>query len=424
MNRTKIQNEMIFMLENEIYSDSIIPFLKKELKRKVDIHGKVLLKGGIFCHKLDIEGEDIFIQKSVYSEESILIKGNHDGIIWFNSPVSAGQSILVDEKCHTRVRFAKSIQSKSINLFNSIVYGNVIAENVILKNSIVLGGIFCSQKLETENSIVGTYKCRDINQYGNMGLLYPLAISDNKPEKNNNLYIVIPGTGSKEDAKNIYHITDDDFYTFSNSSGEKHLYSNTLRIFDMKLYYSKMHENLIRLYDNFTRKLDNLDELKGPYTDFDNSYFSIIENGFESKGKALCSDFMDVTDDTLNEYFGSRQIKESASERTESRTETSAGWKQSVQSTESSDTYPDDGPCVASEENELKMICKDCGREYGEEFRFCEDCGTHLSKKESEITTQPVSAEGTLFKCHSCGAAISSQGFTFCPECGATLDSK
>ncbi|MCK7469219.1 MAG: hypothetical protein MZU91_14585 [Desulfosudis oleivorans] len=84
------------MLGNEVYSDSIIPF-REELKRKVDIHGKVLLKGGIFCHNLDIEGEDIFIQKSVYSEESILIKGNHKGIIWFNSPVSAGQSILVDE---------------------------------------------------------------------------------------------------------------------------------------------------------------------------------------------------------------------------------------------------------------------------------------------------------------------------------------
>jgi hypothetical protein len=414
------------MLENEIYSDSIMPFLKKELNRKVDIHGKVLLKGGIFCHNLEIEGEDIFIQKSVYSEESILIKGNHNGIIWFNSPVSAGQAILVDEKCHTRVRFAKSIQSKSINLFNSIVYGNVIAENVILKNSIVLGGIFCSQKLETENSIVGTYKCRDIKQNGNMGLLYPLALSDNKPEKNDNLFIVIPGTSSAEDAKNIYHITDDDFYTFSKTSGEKHLYSNTLRIFDMKLYYSKMHENLIKLYDSFTRKLENLDELKVPYADFDNTYFSIIENGFTSTGKALCSDFMDVTDDKLNEYFSGRQVAENAAEGADSRTASSSGWNQSDKSTASSDTSPEDNSGILSESFKIKMICKECGREYGEEFRFCEDCGSQLAKKEDPISN-PANADlaqiiNSVIRCHSCGAELPGMDYAFCPECGQALE--
>ncbi|MCK7469218.1 MAG: hypothetical protein MZU91_14580 [Desulfosudis oleivorans] len=158
----------------------------------------------------------------------------------------------------------------------------------------------------------------------------------------------------------------------------------------MKLYYSKMHENLIRLYDSFTRKLDNLDEMKGPYADFDNTYFSIIENGFASKGKALCSDFMDVTDDTLKELFGSHQIKEDASERTESETETSADWKQSGKSTESSETYSDDISGAASDEYKLKVICKDCGREYGEEFRFCEDCGTHLSKKRVKWLLNPL----------------------------------
>ena len=194
MERTKIQNDKIFMLQDEAYSDSVIPFLKKELKRKVDLYGKVELKGGIYCQNLNVDAGDIYVQKSVYVEEGIAIKGKEGGLVWFNSLVNSEHSILVDEKSDMTVRFGNSIRSASINLYNTIVYGNVMGDNVTLKNSVVLGGVISKNKLTIDNSIVGTYHCESLVHYNNIGILYPMAISEEQPELSDNIYMVIPGT--------------------------------------------------------------------------------------------------------------------------------------------------------------------------------------------------------------------------------------
>ncbi|MBE0674195.1 MAG: hypothetical protein IH591_06005, partial [Bacteroidales bacterium] len=302
METNKIRNEKLFMLSNEIFPDSILPFGRNELQRDVRLTGEVKIEGGIFCKNLDIEGSDVFIQKSVYAEDTISVSLPKPGYVWFNSPVGAGHSILRKDNSEGRLRFSHSVDAKILNLNNTIVYGNIMADNIILNNSIVLGGVFCAGTLEISDSIVGTYNSVDVVQKGKLGIMYPLAISKNKPDINENLYILIPD-GFSNGMKNIYKITQDDFYTFTGEKGKVHLFSNSMRIFDMHKYSSVLLGNLIKLLENNYSEDGKFEQVRNFLSDFDNDYFNVLERGFKPVGKSLFSEFMKVPEDTIKEFM-------------------------------------------------------------------------------------------------------------------------
>jgi len=440
MNRTKIQNEVMFMLDDEEYSDSIIPFLKKELKRKVNLHGRVILKGGVYCHNLEIEGHEIYIQKSVFAEDAITINSSKPGLVWFNSPVSSGNSILVEETSKSKIRFGKSIESKRIHLNKSIVYGNIIAENAIIKDSVVLGGVYCSQRIEVDNSIIGTYHCHEIVQVNNLGLLYPIAFSDTRPNISNNIYMVIPYSGNDEDVINIYKITQDEFHEVSDGNGSKYFYSNTLRIFDMKQYESKFRANLERLYDNYATEHDKQDKYKA-LTDFDNLYFDFISSGFKASGRLVYSDFMDIDNETIKNQSSDLVSFLLSSSPVSQNMYTNSSEKSSATQPEEKnpiifnpDRLPDN---VNTKQETERLLCTRCNKEYANDNSYCKDCGIPLIKSDDQIPGHENQAkdilsgsqsglqnenEAGILKCPSCGSAVSDKDYVFCPDCGHKLN--
>ncbi len=460
MERTKIQNDKMFMLQDEIYSDSIIPFVKKELKRTVNLFGKVTLKGGIYCQNLEVEAGDIYVQKSVYAEEGLLIKGDSGGQVWFQSPVNCEHSILVDEKSDMRVRFGKTIRAKSINLFNTIVYGNVIGDNISLKNSVVLGGAFANNNLTIDNSIVGTYHCPTLKHVNNMGVLYPMAISDKSPELSDKIFMVVPGSFTNGNNGGVFKLSKDDFYPLKQGENKKYVFSNTMRIFDLRAFYLNLQENIERLFDVSSNNGDEIEDLKDSFKDFDNKYFVFIDKNF-STSKSAWSDFMDVKDEVVEDYFGeehsTNETVKTNKEQKSSKTaeEDLYSWVDS--GTNESDTSNEQASIVPPEVNQSESISTEDIKQFknGDFVMLKEDAyetpllkhgvtykviyesnqGVKLeeypnqfidSKHFVKVTNnlnETIREESStkIQRCPDCNSVIES-GFMFCSECGKKIN--
>lgn len=409
------------MLQDEIYDDSIIPFLKKELNRTVNLHGNVVLGGAIYCQNLEVFGGNIFVKKSVYAEEALTIKGEEGGMVWFNSPVNAEHSILVDEKCEMRVRFGKTVRSQSINLYNTIVYGNVIADNVTLKNSVVLGGVFASKKLQVDNSIVGTYHTPQLMHFNNMGLLYPMAVSDQKPELSEKIWMVVPGSAETGNPGGLYKLGKEDFYPVSLDGEKKYMFSNTMRIFDLRAFYMNMQESIERLFNSSAENIEEIDTARENFSQFDARYFVFIENQFKTSKKKTWSDFMELDQEVIDEYFGlaREDDKKEAGEidregemteehehenvtvvdalkEMETAAEEESDEALKTQRTETSTTNAEiayantdalgveesaeDQPAV-EETPEIKNVCPNCDTENEDSYVFCSECGYKIKNE-------------------------------------------
>lgn len=380
------------MLQDEVYSDSIIPFLKKELKRKVDISGRVTIKGGIYCQNLEIDAGDIFIQKSVFTEEGILIKGKKGGMVWFNSPVACNHSILVEERGEMLVRFGKTIKSSSINLYNTIVYGNVIGDSIILKNSVVLGGVFCKNKLTIDNSIVGTYHCNELIHHNNMGILFPMAISDKQPELSENVFMVIPGSFSNGNPGALYKLGKEDFYPLFKNGEKQYVFSNTLKIFDIRSYYLNLQENIERLFDATTRIFESTDNVKDTYLEFDNKYFEIIRSNFKQlSNKGVWSDFMSVENEIVKEYFDSYRsaenidVKYNISNSASSAEILAEPVDSKLESTSEENIIIKEQTKIDTLKVDADLICPNCKDDVKDGGLFCENCGEKLNFEKNEV---------------------------------------
>lgn len=70
------------------------------------------------------------------------------------------------------------------------------------------------------------------------------------------------------------------------------------------------------------------------------------------------------------------------------------------------------------------MICKQCGTEVPDNYKFCTKCGNDLDKqREEEQAAQAANSAGDSLHCPKCGAPIHA-GDKFCTGCGADLSIK
>lgn len=299
MKRTKVQNDQIFVLKDEVYPNAVIPSLKKEMWRKIDLSGKVHIQGGVFGGALDVDGQNILIEESVYIKDDIHIKGK----TWFNSPVSAGQSILIEKSA--QVRFAADIHSPKIKLYNTIVYGNIFCDEIIVENSVILGGIYAKSEIKSTNSIIGTYSTSYIELDGNMGMIFNLAVSNNKPELKNKLFSLFNLSYDNSSKVNLFPIGSEDIFEISdnNSESKKYIISPSLRIFDLSEYEKTIKKNLEKIVYISSLKIDKQDKVDKILTDFDNIFFSIINNNFETNSQPQYSKFINISAEEISEYL-------------------------------------------------------------------------------------------------------------------------
>ncbi len=429
----------MFMLQDEIYSDSIIPFLKKELKRKVNLFGKVILNGGIYCQNLEVEAGDIFIQKSVFVDEGIIIKGKDGGQVWFQSLVDSEYSILVDEKSDIHVRFGKTIRSKNINLYNTIVYGNIIGENITLKNSVVLGGAFANKVLNIDNSIVGTYHCSELKHYNSMGLLYPIAISENLPELSDKIYMVVPESISKGNDGVLFNLSKNDFYPLIQNGRKRYVFSNTMRIFDLRLFYQNLQENIEKIFDADKNDSNDIENLKDRFFEFDKKYFFFINNHFKRSRKKIWSNYMEIETEILKEYFEAVKNNIEVTDETKQKpAETTVDGNK--EASDNNGKEKESGISQNTDERIIKSVELENQSKPEDEAReepAASEAGADLLKDEKdELVTKKISSEFKVGKeidqltkeeteeffliCPHCGATLKSD-FMFCHECGKRI---
>ncbi len=314
MKRTKIQNETVFMLEDEVYQGSVFPNNIKELKRDIKLFNNVDLQGSIFGNSIEFHSTDIYVRDSVFAMKGINLTGEKtDGRVWINSPVAAKESILADGVKNNRVRFTNNVSSDKINLKNSVVYGNVYGKDIILENSIVLGGVYCKNKLELNNSIIGTFDTKYLIQNGVFGLINNFASISNKPELNFDFYSIglISFNGQSQDT--IFKISKDEVFPFfeNDENTKRYIISPTLRVFDIAKFEQILFENNQKLV-----YLTILDK-NGDYKDHEEKFvaiefplFDIIHKEFKIESQLPKSDFINLPIELVNSELSNTNVSQ------------------------------------------------------------------------------------------------------------------
>ncbi len=307
MKRTKIQNEAVFMLEDEIYQGSVFPNNIQELKRDVKLFNNVDLQGSIYGNSIEFHSADIYVRDSVFAMKGINITGEKaDGKLWINSPVSAKESILSDGAKNNRVRVTNNVSSNKINLKNAIVYGNVYGKDIILEDSIVLGGVYCNNKLELNNSIVGTFDTIHLVQNGVFGLINNFARISSKPEINFDIYSISLISFNGKSQNTTFKISIDEVFPFFEDEGEDKTYiiSPTLRIFDIANFEQMLVENNQKLvYLTMLDKAGNHKEYEQKFKDIEIPLFDIISKRFRMEMQLPKSDFINLPTELVSSFF-------------------------------------------------------------------------------------------------------------------------
>lgn len=414
MKRTKVQNDQIFVLKDEVYPNAVIPSLKKEMWRKIDMLGKVHVQGGVFGGALDVDGQNILVEESVYIKDDIHIKGK----IWFNSPVSAGQSVLIEESA--QVRFAADIHSTKIKLYNAIVYGNIFCDKIIIENSVILGGVYAKSTIKSSNSILGTYNTPHIEFDGNMGMIFNLAISNNKPQLKNKLFSLFNLSYDNSSKVNLFPISSEDIFEINDdvSKSKKYIISPSLRIFDLSEYEKTIKKNLEKIAYISSLKIDKQDKFDKILSDFDNIFFNIINNNFETSPKPQYSKFMNISSEEINDYLeDSEENIDSMNivnglddgpeiDREEELIQTAPEVNGSAGEFEEDDKSKDD---VCDLDEKTKVGSKENDPQLSEE----EMANESVSEAKPEISVER--------KCPNCNVMIEDEQQKFCRKCGTPL---
>jgi len=316
MTRTKIQNDQMFMLENELYNNAVIPSKRTEMWRDIDLRGKVQINGGIFGKSLKVNPGFIFIRDAVFILEHIEITGRGSGKIWFNSVVNSNHSFLVENN-QIYSRFSADLRAVHLNIENAFIYGNVFCKNAIIKNCVIVGTVFADEELIIENSILGSFQTNRVSIKSKSGLLFPFAISMNFPTIKADIYYLFlsPFTNSGPDINVIPFHQDDIHKIQSINEKEIHfIFSPNMRIFDFRPYYDQVQKNIIKFFNLIEIPDKNLKTRYNELSKFERQFFKLIKNDFKVeliKGK---SKFMTIPDSALEGVLtgsdGSFQLKD------------------------------------------------------------------------------------------------------------------
>ncbi len=191
-NRTNTKHA--FILENDHFPGDIIPDTKIEMWKTITLRGDCSIGGGVMGSSLDMRGGPCTLEQSIFIKEhaaftldtpkaSSLIKGciQAEKTFIVTSPVKDHSSRLVIEG---------DVYSDQVKIDHAFIYGNIFCNTAMIRDSIILGGVYATTKLEMERTVVGTFATRTAKLGDQVILLHPNAVTENRPEIENQLYFV------------------------------------------------------------------------------------------------------------------------------------------------------------------------------------------------------------------------------------------
>lgn len=180
MKSDSIQDSTRYVVSN-LHHGSILPGSRAEMQRDVFLLSNAEIKGGIWANDLLVRGENIKVEKSIFTKRSLTIddddKGKKVKPIDFQSSVVASESIVRNDS-QTPLKFQSDIYTNKLNISNAFVMGNIYADQAIIKNSIVLGGIYCKNSLNIGNSMFSTFRTNKVILGNNLYMFFPVALSE------------------------------------------------------------------------------------------------------------------------------------------------------------------------------------------------------------------------------------------------------
>lgn len=216
----------------DIHHGGIFPETRTAMGRNVYLLTHADVRGGIWANELSLKGPDIKVWESVYCKGPVSIEEgekdlNNQNPIIFGSCVSSPDSILVRQSAY-KIRFLSDIYTGRLNVSNSIVYGNVFANNAIIHDSIVLGGVFCQNKLAIDHSMVSTFRAKKVDLKEEVFLFFPFALAEEPiqiryPIKALTFYSLLRDINVEEKTDGVILFDQDDVFELINPGLEESL---------------------------------------------------------------------------------------------------------------------------------------------------------------------------------------------------------
>ncbi len=219
MIQDSIQDSTRYVVGTE-HKGSIMPGNRAEMWRNIYLEPGASIIGGIWGDELFVSGPGIQVTQSVYARGSINISGSNkatlDGDVEFGSVVVSPDSIMI-ENVNFKTRFLSDIYAGRINLTNAIVYGNIYATSAKFENCIILGGVYCKGKLQLKNTMVFTFKTKQLVLKEDVSLLSPFAISEESfemkhPVRAFTFYNIVKNKDKKTRESGIIQLDSDDIF--------------------------------------------------------------------------------------------------------------------------------------------------------------------------------------------------------------------
>ena len=163
-------------LKDTTVKSSVLPQGSKELSRDVKIQGNVVIEGGVFGNRIDVEAGKVTFEGAVYADAELYIKGDIAEPVTFKKTVATADTIAAFITSN-RVLFYADINAQKVRLKNCYVGGSIFAQEIYIENCVVLGGVFAAKSSTITNCIVGTFNSRTVELAGVNYLLYPAGFS-------------------------------------------------------------------------------------------------------------------------------------------------------------------------------------------------------------------------------------------------------
>lgn len=258
MNLDSIQDSTRVVVSS-VRHGSILPGNRAEMWRDLFFLPGADLRGAAFGNQAIIEGPDVQIRSSMYVRGEIRIKSANQTDarkkpVSFGSCVTTGDTLLIED-APFRVRFLSNLYvTKAVHINNAIVYGNLYAQHAIIKNSVILGGVFCRENLQIQDSIIATFRAQKAVLGQNVFLSFPIAIAEKSLDMQHPVHAVsffkMAKGANKNDQGGVVELDSSDVYVIDNQwlpedSEQTGMYVLSLdhRVMDSKKIIEHFKEN-------------------------------------------------------------------------------------------------------------------------------------------------------------------------------------
>lgn len=166
------------------FAGNALPGKIQQLDRTTYIEANAHVKGSILGGDIIFMGSPFHVEQSILSRRDIRIQ-SLEGRGVLGSGVLAKGSIVVEKEADFEqgvLAIYGDVHAESVNLTNTIVLGNIFTKKAMLRNSFVMGFVHAERRLAINDTVIGTYNAGSIEFGQNVKLLYPYALSCEKPK--------------------------------------------------------------------------------------------------------------------------------------------------------------------------------------------------------------------------------------------------